>query len=530
MVHSIPSSLLVGVGNPQQTGLEPLRIDGERKAMIQNTQGIQDALLQVGAQGGGRVEIPPGIYWIRSLMIPSNTELHVSAGAVLKAWPYPEDYLDIKNSKVVDQHPQEKVDYLGLTLIYSSKTDRASLTGSGTIDGNGFAFWDIPIRDHVRNGGTKEELGLAPNWEDDSPFYREKPLRISPMVEFDHCTNVVVAGITLAQSAGWTLHPYCCDRVTIRDLTIDNHLYGPNTDGIDINGCNDVIITGCRLTCGDDAIIIKATKDARACQRITVSDCIIATHCAAFGIGAEVCHPIRDITVTNLVIERALRIIQIELWDPGLVENIVISNIAGANMTDIPLERPIYLDIQHHGRTDGNLGAIRNVMIRGLSAVTRGRCLFTAADGSEIRNLILSDLQFIIPEIEDPQISVVTARSNQMSNSSPETRAERALFIFDNVHGLSVSNIQVQWPLEVAKDPARTLRDSYDRGALLQDKRKQQSLVESKAPLFMDAILVRNTSNGYFNIPQLQPFGPKGQLVRKMGTSQNIKFLSYQAE
>lgn len=321
---------------------------------------------------------------------------------------------------------------------------------------------------------------------------------MSPLIEFDSCRDVVIRDITITDSPGWTLHLLCCDRLIIGSLTIANQMYGPNTDGIDINGCRDVIVKGCLVACGDDAIIVKTTRKARSSERICVSDCVLETHCAAFGIGAEVVFPIRDVTVTGIAVKRALRMVQIEVWDPGLVENVVISNVTGATMTDIPLERPIYIDVQHHETKDGLPGAVRSVQIHGFSAVTRGRCLFTAADGSSIERLNLSGIQLTYPEIEDPEVSVKSSRSNQMSNDSRHTRAGRSAFVFDNVKHAHIRDIQIQWPEADAADRAGELRGAYDWGELSSDKRKLEALAQEPP---MNVFLFRGSSQIVVDAP-----------------------------
>jgi hypothetical protein len=195
--------------------------------------------------------------------------------------------------------------------------------------------------------------------------------------------------------------------------------------------------------------------------------------------------------------------VQIKLWNAGLEENVVIAGMTGANMTDIPLERPLYIDIQHHGRTDGRLGAVRNVQLRGVSAVTRGRCLFTAADGATIEGLIVDGLQLTIPEIEDPQRSVLSSHSVQMSNDSPESRAVRAALILDNVREAQLSDIQIRWPDRDRSDRARSLRESFDRGRLGEDRRKQEAL-EPDPP--MHALFLRNCEEVTVVAPTLRGY------------------------
>lgn len=491
--------------------------DVARRGMSTNTRQIQHQLNTANGSSNGIVTIPPGTYWVTTLSIPSDTELHLSPGATLKAWPYLEDYEMAPSHATGQADSRHDNVFQGYTLIRSRNTVRSAITGRGIIDGSGFAFWDIPIREYVAQGGTQEELGVENHWEDDSPFWREREPRLSPLIEFVEASQVLLRDVEIRNAAGWTVHPIACDDVTIDNVTITNHFYGPNTDGIDINGCRDVTIRGCRVRCGDDAIILKASKEAgRSCERIIISDCLLETHCAAIGIGAEVTYPIRDVSVSNIVVGRALRMVQIELWDAGLVEHVVIQGMTGSNMTDIPLERPVYVDIQHHGRTDGNLGAVRDIQVRGVSAITRGRCLFTAADGATIAGLQIDGLQLTIPEIEDPEAAVPTSRSNQMSNDNPETRARRAAIILDNVSDATLSGIQIRWPHHNDLDVARSLRPDFDRGDLANDRRKQASLGEEPP---MNAFLLRNCREVHIDAPHVRGF--KTNAIAELGVQES---------
>ena len=57
----------------------------------------------------------------------------------------------------------------------------------------------------------------------------------------------------------------------------------------------------------NDNIILKATADARCCERVTVTNCSFRTMCAALGLGAETTKGLRDIAFSNCVVEQALR-------------------------------------------------------------------------------------------------------------------------------------------------------------------------------------------------------------------------------
>lgn len=47
-------------------------------------------------------------------------------------------------------------------------------------------------------------------------------------------SDIVISNITLRDSPFWTLHPYDCKNVTVKNITILAPILGaPNTDGID---------------------------------------------------------------------------------------------------------------------------------------------------------------------------------------------------------------------------------------------------------------------------------------------------------
>lgn len=75
------------------------------------------------------------------------------------------------------------------------------------------------------------------------------------------CVNLAVTltNVVLKDSPMWTMHPYNCSYVTIRNVTVDAPIESPNTDGIDPDSCNNVLIENCTLGCGDDQVSVKAS-------------------------------------------------------------------------------------------------------------------------------------------------------------------------------------------------------------------------------------------------------------------------------
>ena len=111
----------------------------------------------------------------------------------------------------------------------------SSIRGSGTIDGQGSAWWDNPDLQYGR------------------------PRLIEPM----YCQNFTMSGVTVLNPPFWAMHPYACDTLLFENINFSAPPTSPNTDGIDPDSCSNVIIRNYHtLHCGDDAIAIKSGKNA----------------------------------------------------------------------------------------------------------------------------------------------------------------------------------------------------------------------------------------------------------------------------
>jgi polygalacturonase len=163
-------------------------------------------------------------------------------------------------------------------LVMVAFADGARIIGGGTLDGGGEFFWTN--RDKQKNGRPH-------------------------LVEIYNSTNTEIGGITLKDSPFWTLHPVYSKGVWIHGVNITAPPDSPNTDGIDPDSCEDVLIEGCRISCGDDHIAIKSGIDAA---------------------GRKVGMPSRNITVRGNV-HLAGRGISIGSEVSGGVEGIVFSQI-----------------------------------------------------------------------------------------------------------------------------------------------------------------------------------------------------------
>jgi hypothetical protein len=301
-----------------------------------------------------------------------------------------------------------------------------TIRGGGRIDGNGPAFWE-PI--------------TAPD-----RWVRELARRPSPMIQCGDCVNLSWQDVEIANSPGWTLHLHRCTRVKIRGVSILNHLYGPNTDGIDIDGCQDVLVSDCVIEAGDDAIVLKTTPDSRPCERVVVTNCTIATNCRALKLGAlESFHDMRQVAFTNCVVRRSVAIFGLYSRNGAMLEDIVVSNIVGSAASNGDFDQPIHLDLCRTS-DDRPRGGIRNVLVENVVCRSSGRILLTAEPGSWLENISLRHVLFQAEATFDPHPRGLTAKGNQFSPRSPLARAARAAVVADRVRGLRIDALQAVWP------------------------------------------------------------------------------------
>jgi hypothetical protein len=144
------------------------------------------------------------------------------------------------------------------------------------------------------------------------------------------CTNLVVRDLSFGDAPFWGLHLLGCENVLVDNITINNRLDVPNCDGIDPDHCRNVEIRNCRITCGDDAIVIKATRQTKewgVSANIRVRDCVLQTQDAGLKIGTETTSDIHDLLFERCKIISSSRGLCIQLRDEGDVFNVTFRDI-----------------------------------------------------------------------------------------------------------------------------------------------------------------------------------------------------------
>ncbi|XP_022885670.1 probable polygalacturonase isoform X3 [Olea europaea var. sylvestris] len=182
------------------------------------------------------------------------------------------------------------------SLIHGQHLKDVVITGhNGTINGQGQTWW---IK------------------------YRKKLLNHTrgPLVQLMWSRDIQISDITLRDSPFWTLHPYDCQNITIRNITIlAPQSDAPNTDGIDPDSCVNMVIENSYISVGDDGIAIKSGWDqygiayARPSTNILIRNVTVRSMISAgVSIGSEMSGGVSNVTVENLIVWNSKRGIRIK--------------------------------------------------------------------------------------------------------------------------------------------------------------------------------------------------------------------------
>jgi polygalacturonase len=257
------------------------------------TASIQRAIDTAAARGGGVVSFAPGVYLTGSLFLKSDVELRVDEGVELRAVQdeaaFPDIWTRVAGIEMV----------WPAALINVCEQQRVRITGGGTINGRGEFWWDKFWGQDERGGMLRDYEARGLRWAVDYDCKRPRLILVYKS------SSVTLHQLQLKRSGFWTVHVCFSQHVTIDGIVIRENL-GPSSDGIDIDSSCDVLVQNCDVDCNDDAICLKAGRDAdglrvaRPTERVVIRDCVVRTGHGLFTIGSETSGGVRDVEVFNL--------------------------------------------------------------------------------------------------------------------------------------------------------------------------------------------------------------------------------------
>jgi hypothetical protein len=218
------------------------------------------------------------------------------------------------------------------------------------------------------------------------------------MFVLTNCKGLEVHDITFSEAPEWGLHMIGCEHVLVDNLKIRNLLDVPNCDGIDPDHCRDLEIRNCNIVCGDDAIVIKATRQAAGygpSANIRVHDCIIQTQDAGVKIGTETTEDVHDIRFERCEIRSSSRGLCIQLRDEGSVYNVDFRDIKFVSRyhSDPWWGRGEAISLTAIPRApQGKIGTIHDVRIQNVSGRAENSVRVQGCKESRVRAVTLENV------------------------------------------------------------------------------------------------------------------------------------------
>ena len=267
---------------------------------------IQRAIDRCSAEGGGMVFLPRNhVFMSGPVELKSNVELHLEATAVLKANPDESIY----HLSAFGENRGE-----GMLWLWAKDAQNISITGKGTIHGNGIAFMGAELED------SYELKPLADQTFDPRPH----------VLTLTNVQNLTIRDVTIKEGAYWTVHLIGCNEAVIDGINLLNNLKIRNGDGIDLDHSKNVRIANCHITSGDDCICLKNRREFEqygSCHDIVVTNCVMSSRSCAIKIGSENMDSIYNVVFDNCIITGSNRGLGIQNRDEGTVTDVVFSNI-----------------------------------------------------------------------------------------------------------------------------------------------------------------------------------------------------------
>ncbi|MGC4073306.1 MAG: glycoside hydrolase family 28 protein [Nibricoccus sp.] len=262
---------------------------------MKDTAAFQRALDTCAVSGGGEVLVPAGRYLIGSIQLGTRTTLRFATNdSILVGSPDANDY------PMVDVRWEGRWQPGRRALIYADNVDHIAIVGPGRIEGN------------AEVAKPQNPRGVV-------------------ILEPINCNNVRWENFTVTQGGNWATHPTYCTDVVIKNLTIRGL-----RDGIDVDSCKNVLIEGCDIETGDDAISLKSGRGmdgariGRPTEDVVIKNCKLrCTRFASIGIGSETSAGVRNVRIESCMFDSKTHAIYIKtrIGRAGITENITAENL-----------------------------------------------------------------------------------------------------------------------------------------------------------------------------------------------------------
>ena len=351
---------------------------------------IQKAIDRCSAEGGGVVLLPRNhVFLSGPVELKSNVELHFEATAMLKANPDESVY---KLSAFGENRGE------GMLWLWAKDAENISITGKGTIHGNGIAFMGAELED------SYELKPLADQTFDPRPH----------VLTLTNVKNVTIRDVTIKEGAYWTVHLIGCNEAIIDGINLLNNLKIRNGDGIDLDHSKNVRIANCHITSGDDCICLKNRREFEqygSCHDIVVTNCVMSSRSCAIKIGSENMDSIYNVVFDNCIITASNRGLGIQNRDEGTVTDVVFSNIQldcrlwsdvwwgkaePIYVTSYPRANGNHKDANWRfpkGQIEGRCGEVSRIYFNNITALSENGCFVGGDVPGKVKDIFFNNVR-----------------------------------------------------------------------------------------------------------------------------------------
>lgn len=402
--------------------------------------------IEAAAAHGGTVVFPAGDYLSFTIRLKSNVALHLEQGAVLIAADTPasgdEGYDLAEPNAPWEPYQDYGHNHWRNSLIWGDSLHDISITGPGLIWGRGLS------------------KGYGPGPKAEDPRVGNKSIALK------NCRNVILRDFSILHGGHFGILATGVDNLSIDNLKIDT-----NRDGMDIDCCRNVRVSGCLVNSPwDDGICLKssyALGSAKATENVTIGGCYVTgtyregslldgtfrrfteedgriPHTGRIKFGTESNGGFKNIAIANCVFE-GCQGLALETVDGALLEDVVIANITMREIHGAPIF--LRLGSRLRGPQGTKVGALRRVSIANVNCFgATDPCILSGIPGFDIEDVNIESIRIVQKgggSESDAQIQVPENESKY-----PEPNMFQALpasgFFIRHVKGLGMGNINIE--------------------------------------------------------------------------------------
>lgn len=347
---------------------------------VVQTAKIQAVIDKAAQMGGGVVVVPKGTFLSGSLFFKQGTHLYIEEGGKLKGSERIADF-EIKETRIEGQTCKYFT-----ALVNADGIDGFTIAGKGTIDGNGYHYWN--------------EFWIRRKW---NPQCTNKDAQRPRLTYISNCKNVTIQDVRLINSPFWTNHIYKSGHARYLDLYIyapTSGVKAPSSDAIDIDVCHDVMVHGCYMNVNDDAVVLKGGKGTWADKapengpnyNILIQNCHYGKVHGCLTLGSESVTD-KNVILRNCRADDANRVLWLKMRPdtPQHYEYVTVENVVG-NCGSFLVIRPWTQFFKPEKRDDMPKSLCNNIVMKNIKMNCRNFFDVGASDKYDFRDFTFENI------------------------------------------------------------------------------------------------------------------------------------------